>query len=118
MVIYFRRLLDINDKAVRPEPTGRAASTYSKIDRKIDRKTMNYTYIVKCRDGTLYTGWTNNLQKRLDAHNNKKGARYTRTRTPVELLYYEGFPTKNEAMRREYEIKHLTAREKWALILA
>ena len=78
---------------------------------------MNYTYIVKCQDGTLYTGWTNNLQKRMHDHNCKKGAKYTRSRTPVELVYYEGFPTKSQAMRREYEIKHLPAREKRRLIL-
>lgn len=78
---------------------------------------MNYTYIVKCQDGTLYTGWTNNLQKRMHDHNCKKGAKYTRSRTPVELVYYEAFPTKNQAMRREYEIKHLPASEKRRLIL-
>lgn len=78
---------------------------------------MNYTYIIKCRDGTLYTGWTNNLQKRIQDHNCKKGAKYTRSRTPVELVYYEGFLTKSQAMRREYEIKHLPTREKWRLIL-
>ncbi|MCI8814719.1 MAG: GIY-YIG nuclease family protein [Lachnospiraceae bacterium] len=77
---------------------------------------MNYTYIVKCRDGTLYTGWTNDLQKRVQAHNCGKGAKYTKSRRPVELLYYEGFHTKSEAMRRENQIKKLPAREKWKLI--
>ena len=53
---------------------------------------MNYTYIVKCADGTLYTGWTNCLQKRMKAHNEgKNGAKYTRTKRPVTLVYYEGF---------------------------
>ena len=62
---------------------------------------MNYTYIVKCADGTLYTGWTNCLQKRMKAHNEgKNGAKYTRTKRPVTLVYYEGFSTKEEAMRR------------------
>ena len=70
---------------------------------------MNYTYIVKCADGTLYTGWTNCLQKRMKAHNEgKNGAKYPRTKRPVTLVYYEGFSTKEEAMRREYEIKQFT----------
>ena len=74
---------------------------------------MNYTYIVKCADGTLYTGWTNCLQKRMKAHNEgKNGAKYTRTKRPVTLVYYEGFSTKEEAMRREYEIKQFTRNQK------
>ncbi len=77
---------------------------------------MNYTYIVKCKDGTLYTGWTNNLEKRLDAHNSGTGAKYTRSRHPVELVYYEIFSTKEEAMSREFHIKRLTRAEKDALI--
>lgn len=77
---------------------------------------MNYTYIVKCSDGTLYTGWTNNLEKRIAAHNDGKGAKYTKTRRPVTLAYYEEFSTKEEAMRREWEIKHMTRREKMAVI--
>lgn len=77
---------------------------------------MNYTYIVKCRDGTLYTGWTNDLKRRIRAHNSKKGAKYTKSRTPVKLVYYESFPTKSEAMKREYEIKQMSAQEKQKLI--
>ena len=61
----------------------------------------NFTYIVKCSDGSLYTGWTNNLDKRLKAHNSGRGAKYTKTRRPVELVYYEKFLTKQEAMSRE-----------------
>ena len=56
----------------------------------------NYTYIVRCSDGSLYTGWTNNLKKRIKAHNDGKGAKYTKTRRPVELVYYEKFVTKEE----------------------
>ena len=52
---------------------------------------MNYTYILKCKDGTFYTGWTNNLEKRLKDHNEGKGAKYTKARRPVELVYYEAF---------------------------
>ena len=53
----------------------------------------NFTYIVKCSDGSLYTGWTNDLDKRLKAHNSGRGAKYTKTRRPVELVYYEKFLT-------------------------
>ncbi len=74
-----------------------------------------YTYIVECSDGTLYTGWTNDLQKRIQVHNAGKGAKYTKSRTPVKLVYYESFSTKEEAMRREYEVKHYTRKEKEAL---
>ena len=66
---------------------------------------MNYTYILACSDGTLYCGWTNNLEKRLLAHNSGRGAKYTKARLPVKLLYYEEFETKEEAMSREWHIK-------------
>ena len=78
----------------------------------------NYTYIVKCSDETLYTGWTNNLKKRLEAHNSGKGAKYTKNRRPVELVYFEEYDTKQEAMKREYAIKQLSRQKKLALILA
>ena len=77
---------------------------------------MNYTYILKCADDTLYCGWTNNLEKRVKNHNEGKGAKYTRSRLPVELVYYEEFETPNEAQKREYQIKHLTREEKLELI--
>ena len=78
---------------------------------------MNYTYMVKCADGTLYTGWTTSVEKRLKAHNEgKAGAKYTRAKRPVELVYYEGYATKEEAMSREYAIKHRTRKEKLALM--
>ena len=76
----------------------------------------NYTYILKCADGSLYCGWTNNLEKRLSAHNAGKASKYTRTRRPVELAYFEQFETKQEAMSREYHIKRLTREEKLKLI--
>ncbi|MCD8162295.1 MAG: GIY-YIG nuclease family protein [Synergistaceae bacterium] len=71
-----------------------------------------YTYILRCADGTLYTGWTNDLKRRLEAHNAGKGAKYTRPRLPVELFYYESFETKEEAMSREASIKKMTRRAK------
>ena len=76
---------------------------------------MNYTYIVRCRDNTLYTGWTNNLEKRIADHNAGKGAKYTKSRRPVELVYYENFETTEEDMKREYAIKHLTREDKLKL---
>ena len=60
---------------------------------------MNYTYIVKCSDETYYTGWTNNLEKRIQTHNAGKGAKYTKVRRPVELVYDEEFATIEEAMQ-------------------
>ncbi|MDO4633941.1 MAG: GIY-YIG nuclease family protein [Eubacteriales bacterium] len=77
---------------------------------------MNYTYILKCSDDSLYTGWTTDLKKRLDTHNRGTGAKYTRSRLPVVLVYYEEYETKQEAMQREYAIKQLTRRQKEALI--
>ena len=78
---------------------------------------MNYTYIVQCSDGTLYTGWTTDVERRVRTHNSGKGAKYTRSRLPVTLVYYETYPTKQEAMRREGEIKQLTREEKERLIV-
>ena len=81
-----------------------------------NQESANYTYILRCKDDSLYTGWTNNLEKRIQNHNAGKGAKYTKTRRPVKLVYYEEHETKNEAMSREYAIKHLTRKEKEILI--
>ena len=77
---------------------------------------MNYTYILRCCDGTYYTGWTNDLEKRLASHNDGTGSKYTRTRRPVKLVYCEAFETKQEAMRREWEIKKKSREDKQKLI--
>lgn len=77
---------------------------------------MNYVYILKCIDDSLYTGYTNNLEKRIKTHNSGKGAKYTRCRLPVELVYYEIYETKNEAMKREYRIKQMNRIDKLKLI--
>lgn len=77
---------------------------------------MNYTYILYCSDGTLYTGWTNDLSRRLSVHNSGKGAKYTRSRRPVSLAWFETFEDKSSAMRREQEIKKMSRAEKFALI--
>ena len=76
----------------------------------------NFTYIVECSDHTLYTGWTNDLEKRIEAHNTGKGAKYTKTRRPVRLVYFETFATKEEAMSREYHIQRMSRQEKIKLI--
>ncbi len=77
---------------------------------------MNAVYILRCGDGTLYTGWTNDLEKRLRAHAAGKGAKYTRARLPVTLVYTEIFETEHEARSREYGIKRLTRSQKLSLI--
>ncbi len=78
-------------------------------------KGANFTYMVRCRDGSYYIGWTNHLKERIKAHNTGKGAKYTRSRTPVELVYYEEFATKQEAMSREASLKKLSHQEKQKL---
>ncbi|MBR6398168.1 MAG: GIY-YIG nuclease family protein [Lachnospiraceae bacterium] len=75
-----------------------------------------YTYMVRCSDGTLYTGWTNNLEKRMEAHNSGRGAKYTKSRRPVELVYFEEFTEKSDAMSREARLKQLGRAEKLKLI--
>ena len=73
-------------------------------------------YILSCNDGSLYTGWTTNLENRINTHNSGKGAKYTRSRLPVELVYYEEFSVKSHALKREREIKKLTHNQKLDLI--
>ena len=75
-----------------------------------------YTYILECGDGSLYTGWTNDLGKRVKTHNAGQGAKYTRSRLPVRLVYFEAFADKREAQSREWQIKQLTRAQKLALI--
>lgn len=78
---------------------------------------MSWTvYILRCGDGTLYTGCTNDLPRRLEAHQRGRGAKYTRSRPPVELVYREEVPDKSAALRREIAVKGLSRREKLALI--
>ena len=71
----------------------------------------HYIYILQCADSSLYTGYTNDLEKRLKAHNEGKGAKYTKSRLPVEMVYYEEFDKKEDAMSREWYIKHRLTRE-------
>lgn len=77
---------------------------------------MFYIYILLCADNTLYTGYTNNVQKRIKDHHTPKGSKYVRSRLPAKLVYTEKFKTKSEAMKREYEIKKMTRSKKLGLI--
>jgi len=79
---------------------------------------MYYFYILRCSDNSLYCGQTNNLQRRINEHNfdKNKSAKYLRAKKPVELVYFEKYPTLKEAMKREYEVKQLTKVKKEALI--
>lgn len=79
---------------------------------------MNYAYLVRCADGTLYAGWTTDLARRVRDHNEGRGAKYTRSRRPVTLVYSEPFGTREEALRREAALKRLSRAEKLALIAA
>lgn len=73
-------------------------------------------YILRCSDDTLYTGWTNDINRRLAAHNEGRGAKYTRGRRPVTLAYLEEFATKEEAMSREARVKKLSRAQKILLL--
>ncbi|MBM7694795.1 putative endonuclease [Peribacillus deserti] len=72
----------------------------------------HYFYVVECKDGSYYAGYTNKLKKRITAHNEGKGAKYTRGRGPVELIYSQMFSEKSEALKMEYRFKQLTRRDK------
>lgn len=77
---------------------------------------MWYLYILQCGDGSLYTGITTDVEKRLEAHRSGKGAKYTRGRSPLELKYREACGTHSDVLKRELEVKHLSREEKLALI--
>lgn len=77
-----------------------------------------YMYVLECADGTLYTGYSTDVQKRLAVHNTGKGAKYTRARLPVKLLYQEEYPDKSSAMSAEALFKQKTRQEKLAYIEA
>lgn len=75
-----------------------------------------FVYMLRCKDGSLYTGWTNDLEHRLAMHNSGRGAKYTRGRGPLELVYSEELPDKETALRRECAIKKLRREQKLALL--
>jgi putative endonuclease len=72
----------------------------------------HYVYVVECSDGTLYTGYTKDVERRVEEHNAGEGAKYTRGRTPVEVVHVEEYTTRSEAMSREAEIKKMSRKEK------
>ena len=76
---------------------------------------MNYVYILRCADDTVYCGWTTDLTKRLVAHNSGRGAKYTRSRRPVELIYVEEYEDRHDALSREWHIKRMSREEKQRL---
>lgn len=77
---------------------------------------MHYVYVVECRDGSLYTGYTTDVDRRVDEHNDGAGAKYTRARRPVELVHVERYESQSAAMSREYEVKQLSRRQKERLV--
>lgn len=79
---------------------------------------MPYTYLLQCADGSYYAGWTTDLEARVRAHNAGQGARYTRGRRPVRLVYWEFQPTRSAAQRREASLRHLGRSQKAALAAA
>lgn len=81
-----------------------------------NQEEKNYMYLLRCADGSLYCGWTNHLEARVEAHNAGKGAKYTKSRRPVALVYWEVFDTKQQAMQREWAVKQLSRAEKLKLI--
>lgn len=88
----------------------------NKTESKNEPAQKHFVYIVKCSDGTLYTGYTVDIERRVQEHNNGEGAKYTRGRTPVKLLYKESFLSRSNAQKREYEIKKLPRSKKEELI--
>lgn len=76
----------------------------------------HFVYIIKCKDGSLYTGYAKDIKARVAKHNEGKGAKYTKIRRPVELVYQETYSTKSEALKREYEIKTFTRQKKLRMI--
>jgi len=80
------------------------------------RSPVHYAYVLRCSDGSFYTGYTTDVQRRIEEHNSGDGAKYTRGRTPVELIHFEEFDSKSAAMSREYEIKQLSRAAKESLV--
>ena len=75
-----------------------------------------YAYMLRCSDDTIYSGYTDDVERRVEVHNSGKGAKYTKIRRPVKLVYFETYDSKSEAMKREYQFKHLTRLQKEQLI--
>ncbi|UFU01506.1 GIY-YIG nuclease family protein (plasmid) [Radiobacillus kanasensis] len=84
----------------------------------MEKNSNHYVYMLRCKDGSLYTGYTNNVEKRLKVHEEGKGAKYTRGRGPFELVFVEEYETKGLALQQEHRMKKLTRKEKEKLIQA
>ena len=82
----------------------------------MDQQNKYYIYVLQCSDTTLYTGYTNNVEKRVQVHNSGKGAKYTKARLPVACIYQETFDTKSEALKAEHAFKKLTRQQKFDYI--
>lgn len=82
----------------------------------MEKDSKYYVYMLLCSDRTFYTGTSNNVQKRVATHNSGKGAKYTKVRRPVQLMYTEKLANKSEALKREIAIKKLTRRQKESLL--
>lgn len=108
------------DKAKKAAPNVKKRAPRAERTAKTDetRAGKAFVYVLRCADGTLYTGWTNDLEKRVKAHNDGRGAKYTHARRPVTLVYSEPLPSKEAALRREAAVKKLTRAQKLALIAA
>jgi putative endonuclease len=90
---------------------------YTKYRYKKERsEAVHYVYIVRCADETLYCGWTTDITGRMQTHNEGRGAKYTRSRRPVTLVYSESFESKSEALKRERAVKKLSRAGKLSLI--
>lgn len=76
-----------------------------------------YAYLARCNDDSLYAGYTNNIESREAKHNEGEGAHYTRIRRPIKIVYFEEFANRAEAMKREYQLKHLSKKDKESLVL-
>lgn len=106
--------------ATNPTEPASPSGPGERLARKAERARLPISpcccYILECRDGTLYTGWAVDAEKRVKAHNSGRGARYTSTRRPVRLVYVEPQPDRSTAMRRERAIKNMNRQRKLALI--
>ncbi len=89
---------------------------HSQVTRRFIMRQPAFVYLLRCADGTLYTGWTFDVARRVRTHQQGRGARYTRTHLPIELVYQERCPSRRAAMRREIEIKKMSRARKLALI--
>ena len=86
------------------------------MKKENQERKKHYAYMLRCSDGSIYSGYTTEPHRREKVHNSGKGAKYTRTRLPVKLVYFEEFDNKIDAMKREYAFKQLTHKEKEEII--